>query len=96
MELADEMQAGLQVLSNRSVAFMEEVTRERSSAASDLEEAERKRRQAAAKLSKVESKTEEASQPASLHEALASLPIGDPRRRQLLKQAHNMALQTES
>ncbi len=94
LELAEEMQNGFQVVSNRMVSFMEEVTRERTSAAGDLEEAERKRRQAAAKLSKVESKTEAADQPRTLREALETLPLGDPRRKSLLKQAH-MATQGE-
>jgi len=91
LELAEEMQNGFQVVSNRMVSFMEEVTRERTSAAGDLEEAERKRRQAAAKLSKLEGKTEAEQRPATLGEALAQFPIGDPRRRTLLKQAHTAA-----
>jgi len=88
MQLAEETQSGLQVLANRSVAFMEEVTRERASAASDLEEAERKRRQAAAKMSKLKGNSgEEAQAPQSLRELLATLPIGDPRRLAILRQA---------
>ncbi len=92
MEMAEEVQNGFQVVSNRMLSFMEEVTRERTSAAGDLEEAERKRRQAAAKLSKVEKADgDPADQPqTSLRDALATLPIGDPRRRVLLKQAHMM------
>lgn len=91
MELAEEVQNGFQVVSNRMLSFMEEVTRERTSAAGDLEEAERKRRQAAAKLSKVQKANgDPADQPKSLSEALSAYPIGDPRRRTLLKQAHTM------
>lgn len=89
LQLAEEMQNGFQVASNRMVSFMEEVTRERASARSDLEEAERKRRQAAAKMSKVNaSEAAEAEQPKSLREMLAVLPLGDPLRRTLLRQAH--------
>ncbi len=88
MELAEEMQNGFQVVSNRMVSFMEEVTRERASAAADLEEAEKKRRRAAAKLSKVENaQGEPVNQPKTLLEMLAQLPIGDPRRLSLLRQA---------
>ena len=86
MTLAEESQNGLQVIANRTVAFMEEVTRERQSAASDLEEAERKRRQAAAKLSKLPENQQQA-QPQSLREVLDTIPIGDPRRMVLLRQA---------
>jgi len=89
MELAEEMQNGLTVIANRTVSFMEEVTRERASAAGDLEEAERKRRQAAAKLSKVEAvKGDGEAQPQTLRELLDTIPAGDPRRMQLLRQAN--------
>jgi len=91
MQLAEESQNGLQVIANRTVAFMEEVTRERASAAGDLEEAERKRRQAAAKLSKVKASDEENQAPQSLKEVLDSLPIGDPRRLQVLRHAKTAA-----
>ncbi len=94
MQMAEEMEAAFQVMANRMVSFMEEVTRERTSAAGDLEEAERKRRQAAAKLSKVEAKVEETQQPQSLREALEAMAPGDPRRMQLLRRA-NAAAQTE-
>ena len=87
-QLAEEMQNGFQVVSNRMVSFMEEVTRERTAARDDLEEAERKRRQAAAKLSHLNAgKAQEADQPKTLAEALDRFPIGDPRRRSLLRQA---------
>ncbi len=89
MQMAEEMENGFQVMANRMVSFMEEVTRERTSAAGDLEEAERKRRQAAAKLSKVEAKGEAAEQPQTLKEILATLPIGDPRRIQILRRANS-------
>jgi hypothetical protein len=82
------MQNGFQVVSNRMVSFMEEVTRERSSAAADLEEAERKRRQAAAKMSKVNAnEAQEAERPKSLREMLDTMEIGDPRRMALLRNA---------
>jgi len=87
LQLAEEMQSGLQVIANRTVAFMEEVTRERASAAGDLEEAERKRRQAAAKLSKVKVADGENQAPTSLRDMLGALPIGDPRRLALLRKA---------
>ena len=88
MELAEEMQNGFQVVSNRMVAFMEEVTRERASAGADLVEAERKRRQAAAKLSKVQNADgEPINPPKSLREMLDMIPVGDPRRLSLLRQA---------
>jgi len=87
IQLAEEMQSGLQVIANRTVAFMEEVTRERASAAGDLEEAERKRRQAAAKLSKLKGADGENQAPLSLRDLLASLPIGDPQRLKILRQA---------
>jgi len=95
LELAEEMRNGFQVVSQRMVSFMEEVTRERTSAAGDLEEAERKRRQAAAKLSKVESKTGAPEQPQTLREVLATLPPGDPRRLQILRRANMTASQGE-
>ena len=85
LELAEETQNGFQVMSNRQVAFMEEVTRERASAGADLKEAERKRRQAAAKMSKVDAA--KATEPQTLREALALFPLGDPRRRSLLQGA---------
>ncbi len=89
LEMAEEMQNGFQVVSNRMVSFMEEVTRERASAAADLTEAERKRRQAAAKLSKVQTADgEPINPPKSLREMLELLPIGDPRRLSLLRQAN--------
>jgi len=91
MQLAEESQNGLQVIANRSVAFMEEVTRERASAAGDLEEAERKRRQAAAKLSKLKGTEAENQAPQSLKEVLETLPIGDPRRIQVLRHAKTTA-----
>ena len=91
IQLAEEVQVGLQVIANRNVAFMEEVTRERASAASDLEEAERKRRQAAAKNSRVNAAEAANQEPQSLKEVLESLPVGDPRRMQVLRQAHGAA-----
>ncbi len=91
MQMAEETQNGSLVMANRMVSFMEEVTRERTSAAGDLEEAERKRRQAAAKLSKVEAKAEPANEPQSLREVLDALPIGDPRRMALLRRASTAA-----
>ncbi len=90
MQMSEETQNGLQVMANRMVSFIEEVTRERTSAASDLEEAERKRRQAAAKLSKVEAKSEP-NPPQTLREVLATLPIGDPRRLAILRRANAAA-----
>jgi len=94
MQMAEEMQNGLQVLANRSVTFMEEVTRERASAAGDLEQAEKKRRQAAAKMSKLGHGNGDADPaPQSLSEALEQLPIGDPRRMKLLRQAKAAAEQ---
>jgi len=91
-QMAEETQNAVTVMANRMVSFMEEVTRERTSAAGDLEEAERKRRQAAAKLSKVEnSKGEPINQPQTLREALESLPVGDPRRMSLLRRASTAA-----
>jgi len=87
IQLAEEMQSGLQVLANRSVAFMEEVTRERASAAGDLEEAERKRRQAAAKLSKLKASNGDNQAPTSLRDMLAALPVGHPDRLKLLRRA---------
>jgi len=89
VEIAEETQAGFRAASNRMISFQEEVTRERESARGDLEEAERKRRQAAAKLSAAAKKNpgEIESQPATLAEALASLPLGDPMRLKLLRQA---------
>jgi len=87
LQLAEEMQSGLQVIANRTVAFMEEVTRERASAAGDLEEAERKRRQAAAKLSKLKGPDGQNEAPMSLADMLKALPIGDPRRLQILRKA---------
>jgi len=92
MQMAEEMENAFQVMANRMVSFMEEVTRERTSAAGDLEEAERKRRQAAAKLSKLEAKTPDTEQPQTLRDALATMPIGDPRRLSLLRRA-SMAAQ---
>lgn len=86
IQMAEEMQSGLQVIANAQISFIEEVTRERASAADDLQEAERKRRQAAAKLSKLPNADAE-QQPQTLREALANLPIGDPRRRAILLQA---------
>lgn len=95
LEIAEETQAGFRVVANREVSFMEEVTRERASAAGDLQEAERKRRQAAAKLSKVDNAGDGASAaPVSLSEALAALPIGDPQRMVLLRKAHAGAEET--
>lgn len=91
MELAEEVQNGFQVVSNRMLSFMEEVTRERTSAAGDLEEAERKRRQAAAKLSKVDGAKAEAAEPKTLREALDTMAPGDPRRRSLLQRARMAA-----
>lgn len=91
IQLAEEVQLGLQVIANGNVAFMEEVTRERASAAADLKEAERKRRQAAAKLSKLPGADGENPAPASLQEVLASLPVGDPRRIKALRQSHGAA-----
>ena len=91
LELSEEVQNGFQVVSSRMVSFMEEVVRERTSAAGDLEEAERKRRQAAAKLSKLNNKGEEAEQPKSLGEMLQTFPLGDPRRLSLLRRAHGAA-----
>lgn len=90
-QLAEEMENGFLVVSNRMVSFMEEVTRERSSAASDLEEAERKRRQAAAKLSKLDTGKQEQDEPKTLTEALDRFPIGDPRRKSILRQANPAA-----
>ena len=90
MQLAEEVQSGLAVIANRVVAFMEEVTRERASAGADLQEAERKRRQAAAKLSKLKGANgEEAQAPQSLRELLETLPLGDPRRIQVMRRAKN-------
>jgi len=89
IQMAEESQSGLQMIANRTVAFMEEVTRERASAAGDLEEAERKRRQAAAKLSKLKASNGENQEPTSLRDLLATLPIGDPRRLQILRKAKN-------
>ena len=91
MQMAEETQNGALVMANRMVSFMEEVTRERTSAAGDLEEAERKRRQAAAKLSKVDGAKAEAAEPKTLREALETIPVGDPRRRSLLQRAHMSA-----
>ncbi len=92
MQMAEEMENGFQVMANRMVSFMEEVTRERTSASADLEEAERKRRQAAAKLSKVENaKGEPVNPPQTLREILETLPIGDPRRMQILRRANTAA-----
>jgi hypothetical protein len=89
MQMAEETQNGALVMANRMVSFMEEVTRERTSAADDVKEAERKRRQAAAKLSKVEKANgQPIDQPQTLAEALDTLPIGDPRRRALLRRAN--------
>ena len=91
-QMSEETQNAVTVLANRMVSFMEEVTRERTSAAGDLEEAERKRRQAAAKLSKLKgNETHEAEQPKSLREMLETMPIGDPRRLSLLRSAHGAA-----
>ena len=88
LQLAEEMQNGFQVASNRMLSFMEEVTRERASARSDLEEAERKRRQAAAKMSKVNAnEAQAAEQPKSLREMLDTMEIGDPGRMNLLRRA---------
>ena len=87
LQLAEEMQSGLQVIANRTVAFMEEVTRERASAAGDLEEAERKRRQAAAKLSKLKVTNGDNQAPTSLREMLAALPVGHPDRLAILRKA---------
>lgn len=84
--LAEEVQSGLQVIANRNVSFMEEVTRERASAAGDLEEAERKRRQAAAKNSKIKAAEAENPAPTSIREMLGSIPLGDPRRKEILRQ----------
>lgn len=86
LQLAEESQNGLQVIANRTVSFMEEVTRERQVAAKDLEEAERKRRQAAAKLSKLPENQQQQG-PRTLREALDTMAIGDPRRISLLRQA---------
>lgn len=91
IQLAEEVQSGLQVIANRNVAFMEEVTRERALAAADLEEAERKRRQAAAKMSKLKGAEAENQAPTSIRELLATLPVGDPRRISALRQAHGAA-----
>ncbi len=89
MQLADETQNALQLIVNRNVSFMEEVTRERAAAADDREEAERKRRQAAAKLSKVKNANgEPVDQPKTVHEMLAQFPPGDPRRMQILRAAN--------
>ena len=91
-QMAEETQNAITVITNRMVSFMEEVTRERTSARADVEEAERKRRQAAAKLSKVENaKGEPINQPQTLREALESLPPGDPRRMSLLRRASSAA-----
>jgi len=88
LEIAEETQNGFRLAENRMASFLEEVTRERASASADLLEAERKRRQAAAKLSKIEQKKpEESQEPTTLGEMLASLPVGDPRRMQILRQA---------
>ncbi|HEU01329.1 MAG TPA: hypothetical protein ENH89_13475 [Aurantimonas coralicida] len=92
LQLAEEMQNGFLVASNRMVSFMEEVTRERASARADVEEAERKRRQAAAKMSKVNaSEAQEAERPKSLREVLDTLPAGDPRRLALLRRSNMTA-----
>jgi len=89
LEIAEETQNSVRLIANRSVSFIEEVTRERESAAADLQEAERKRRQAAAKLSKLNGpKGEEAEAPQTLQQALDQFPVGDPRRRSILRQAH--------
>lgn len=88
VQLAEETQNALQVIANRTVSFMEEVTRERASAAGDLEEAERKRRQSAAKLSKLKASGEQADQPKTVRELLETFPPGDPRRIQILRSAN--------
>ncbi len=88
LEMVEETQNAFQLIRNQCVSFMDEVTRERASAAADLQEAERKRRQAAAKLSKLNKGEGEAfEQPQSLGEALASLAPGDPRRLTILRRA---------
>ncbi len=96
VQMVEETQNGLQVMANRMVSFMEEVTRERTSAAGDLEEAERKRRQAAAKLSKLKTDGAESfEQPKTLRQVLDSLPIGDPRRLSLLRRAGSAAQEAD-
>lgn len=89
LQIAEEGQNAIRINVNQIVTFMEEVTRERASAAADLEEAERKRRQAAAKLSKVKAANggEDGPAPKSLREMLDSLPVGDPQRLKLLRHA---------
>ncbi len=89
LEIAEETQNSVRLIANRSVSFIEEVTREREAAAADLQEAERKRRQAAAKLSSLnKGNGQGADGPKTLREALDMLPVGDPRRMTLLRRAN--------
>lgn len=93
LEVSEDTQSAFRVLSNQCVSFMEEVTRERTSAAGDLQEAERKRRQAAAKLSKLNKGDGEAAErPQTVRELLETMPPGDPRRLVILRRAKMGAL----
>lgn len=90
VEISEETQNGFRVAAIRMATFMEEISRERDSAAGDLQEAERKRRQAAAKLSALEKRNPESEAPKTVAEALALLPVGDPRRMSLLRRQKMM------
>ncbi len=92
VEIAEETQNGFRAAVNRMLTFEAEITREREAAAGDLEEAERKRRQAAAKLSAINKKTpDENPAPTTIAEALAILPVGDPRRLTLLRRSKTLS-----
>jgi len=93
VEIAEETQNGFRAAANHMLTFQKEITREREAAAADLEEAERKRRQAAAKLSALAKKqpANGEAQPATLAEALATFPAGDPRRLQLLRRSKTLS-----
>jgi len=90
LQIAEETQDAFRVLVNRNVTFMEEITRERESAAGDLEEAEHKRRVVAAKVSKLKAANPETNgeaQQQSFSELMAQFPPGDPRRLSIMRQA---------
>jgi len=89
IEIAEDAQQTVRAATNAMISFQAEITREREACQSILDDAEKKRRQAAASLSKQKAATpDEEVVPQTVAEALALLPIGDPRRLVILRAAN--------